>query len=313
MGAGAVVIKSLPDERQMHAPRAIACMLAATALVSLNDALVKSLTSSYPVGQVLFLRGIFVLPWIVLLAHIMGGIGRLKVKNVKGQAFRAIFVVGSSFLFVNGLIYLPLADAIAVTFAGPLFITALAPLALGEHVGWRRWLAVVVGFVGVLFMVRPDGDVIQWAVLFPLGAALCGGIRDLITRRISQTETSAAVLFFTTCAVVAASALTLPFAWSAVSALDLVYFALSAMLVAGGQYLMIEAYRHGEAAFVAPFKYSFMIWAVLFGYLFFAELPDAWTVLGTVIVAASGLYILQRELRFTPRPVSFGPRPPTRT
>lgn len=308
-----MVFKSVADEAHMDAPRAIVCMLFATALISLNDALVKSLASSYPVGQVLFMRGVLVLPWIVLLAYFLGGVKLLKVKNVRGQALRAVFVVGSSFFFVNGLIHLKLADAIAVTFTGPLFITALAPLALGERVGWRRWLAVLVGFAGVLFIVRPDGGVIHWAVLFPLGAALCGSIRDLITRRISQTETSVAVLFFTTCTVIAASSLTLPFAWVPLGMDDLMIFAISALFVASGQYLMIEAFRHGEAGLVAPLKYSFMIWAVLFGYLLFGELPDGWTVVGTLIVAAASLYVLQRELRFTKRPVSAGPRPPMRT
>lgn len=298
---------------QMNATRAVVCMLFATALISLNDALVKSLASSYPVGQVLFMRGILVLPWIVLLAHFLGGVGLLKVKNVRGQAFRAIFVVGSSFFFVNGLIHLKLADAIAVTFTGPLFITALAPLALGEQVGWRRWLAVLVGFAGVLFIVRPDSGVVQWAVLFPLGAALCGSIRDLITRRISQTESSVAVLFFTTCTVIFASSLTLPFAWSAVTSVDFMIFAFSALLVAGGQYLMIEAFRHGEAGLVAPLKYSFMIWAVLFGYLLFGELPDGWTVLGALVVVTASLYVLQRELRLAPRPAPARSRPPMRT
>lgn len=305
-------IKILASDAETQSTRAINCMLVATALVSLNDALVKLLATSYPVGQVLFLRGLFALPWIVLLAILTGGLDRLKVKNIRGQSLRAVFVVGSSYLFVNGLLHLSLADAIAVTFTGPLFITAMAPFALGEQVGWRRWLAVLIGFAGVLFMVRPDGDVIQWAVLFPLGAALCGSTRDLITRRISQTETSIAVLFFTTCTVVTVSLLTLPFGWSAIRLEDMGLFAASSLLVAGGQYMMIEAFRHGEAALVAPLKYTFMIWAVLFGYLFFGDLPDVWTVVGTLTVAVAGLYVLQREMRVTKRPLSAGPRPPAR-
>jgi drug/metabolite transporter (DMT)-like permease len=225
---------------------------------------------------------------------------------------RALCVVASSFLFVNGLIYLPLADAIAIAFTGPLFITALAPLMLGEQVGWRRWSAVLAGFAGVLFMVRPGSGAMQLAVLFPLAAACAGGLRDLISRRISQTETSSGVLLFTTLTVIAAGLVTLPFGWAGVRWNDLGVFAASGALVAGGQYLMIEAFRHGEAAMVAPFKYTTMVWAVLFGFILFGELPDGWTLFGTAFVVCAGLYIMHREARLARRPIAAGPRPPSR-
>ena len=108
------------------APRGIACMLIGVVLLSLNDALIKSLTPHYPVGELLFLRGIFICPWILILAHRAGGLRSLRVRNVKGQAWRGLCVIASSFLFVTGLGYLPLADAIAISFTGPLFITAMA-------------------------------------------------------------------------------------------------------------------------------------------------------------------------------------------
>jgi drug/metabolite transporter (DMT)-like permease len=295
-----------------HATRAMTCMLGATALISLNDAIIKTLTSWYPVGELLLLRGFFVLPWIMLIAYFSGGLGKLRITNFKGQSLRAIFMVAGSFFFVSGLIYLPLADAIAVTFTGPLFITALAPLMLGEKVGLRRWIAVLVGFAGVLFMVRPGNDAMQIAVLLPLAGALSGGVRDLLTRRISQTESSSAVLLFTTLCVMLFGLTTTPFAWSPIRYADIGYFAASGALVAVGQYFMIEAFRWGEAALVAPFKYSFMIWAILFGYLFFGDLPDGWTLFGAAVVCASGLYILHRELRYTRRPMAAGPRTPAR-
>jgi len=130
--------------------RAILCILAGMALISFNDALMKALTSTYPVGQLLFIRGLCILPWVLLLAYRAGGLETLKIKNFSGQALRAVCVIGCSFLFVNGLVHLQLADAIAVTFTGPLFITALAPFVLGEFVGWRRWIAVLIGFAGIL-------------------------------------------------------------------------------------------------------------------------------------------------------------------
>ena len=163
------------DAAAARSIRAVVCMLVSVALLTLNDALFKSLISGYPVGELLFVRGAFACPWVLLLAHLNGGMRSLRIGSYKGHGLRAVCVIGSSFLFVNGLAYLPLADAIAVAFTGPLFITAMAPFALGEHVGWRRWLAVLAGFAGVLVMVRPGHEAMQWAVLFPLGAALCGG------------------------------------------------------------------------------------------------------------------------------------------
>lgn len=279
-------------------------MLVGVALLSLNDALIKSLTSNYPVGQLLFIRGIFVFPWIILLALLQGGLHRLRVRSIKGQALRGVCVIASAFLFVNGLVHLPLADAIAITFTGPLFITAMAPLVLGEQVGWRRWMAVLAGFAGVLFMVRPGGEAMQWAVLFPLGAALFGGTRDLITRHISQTENTVSVLLVTTSFVMLAGLTTAPFGWAPLQTQDLGTFAASGMLVAGAHYLMIEAFRQGEAALVAPFKYTSIVWAVLFGYLIFGDLPDGWTLFGAGLVIFAGLYILHRETRLSRRPVT---------
>ncbi|MEM9061580.1 MAG: DMT family transporter [Pseudomonadota bacterium] len=277
---------------------AVLCMLGGTAVLVLNDAVVKSLTNTYPTGQILFLRGLFVWPWILLFAMRTGGLQTLRVRSVKGQALRGICVICSAFMFVNGLRHLTLTDAIAVAFTGPLFITAMAPLVLGERVGWRRWLAVTVGFAGVLFMLRPGTDTLQWAVLFPLGAAIFGGFRDLITRRISGTETTVAVLAVTTTVVLLAGLASVPFTgWVAIRATDLGMFAGSGVLIAIAHTLMIEAFRRGEAALVAPFKYSSLLWGTLFGYMMFGDLPDLWTILGAVIIVASGLYVLHREAR----------------
>jgi drug/metabolite transporter (DMT)-like permease len=284
--------------------RAILAMMVGVALLTLNDALIKSLAQTYPVGELMFVRGAFVMPWVFLLAWRDGGLHMLRVKSVSGQALRSAFVIVSAFLFLAGLTFLPLADAIAITFAGPLFITAMAPLVLGETVGWRRWLSVLAGFAGVLLMLRPGNGTLQWAALLPLGAALCGGARDLITRRISQTESTVAVLFVTTSVVMLAGLATAALGWPAFRQQDLWTFALSGLLMAGAHYLMIEAFRQGEAALVAPFKYTSMVWAVLFGFLAFGDLPDVWTLAGASIVILAGLYILHREMRFRRRPVT---------
>lgn len=285
-----------PAGRRTEVAPAVACMLVGTAVLTLNDALIKALAQNYPTGQLLFLRGLFVWPWILVFAMRTGGLQTLRIRNIKGQALRGACVIASAFLFINGLRHLTLADAIAVSFTGPLFITAMAPLVLGEKVGWRRWLAVLIGFAGVLFMLRPGSGVLQWAILFPLGAAVAGGLRDLITRRIAGTETTVAVLAATTTVVLVAGLATAPFqTWETVQGRHLMLFAASGALIAVAHTLMIEAFRRGEAALVAPFKYSSLIWATLIGFLMFNELPDRWTVIGAVIIVLAGLYVLHRE------------------
>jgi drug/metabolite transporter (DMT)-like permease len=291
----AVRMAVLAERRNEVAP-AIACMLVGTAVLTLNDALIKKLAETYPTGQLLFIRGVFVWPWILLFAMRMGGLATLRIRNVKGQALRGVCVIASAFLFITGLRYLTLADAIAVSFTGPLFITAMAPLVLGEKVGWRRWLAVSIGFAGVLFMLRPGSAALQWAIIFPLGAAVCGGLRDLITRRIAGTETTVAVLAATTTVVLLAGLATLPFTdWVPLQRQHIAIFAASGALIAVAHTLMIESFRRGEAALVAPFKYSALLWATLIGFIVFGELPDRWTVVGAVLIVLAGLYVLHRE------------------
>ncbi|MEM8971383.1 MAG: DMT family transporter [Pseudomonadota bacterium] len=274
---------------------AIACMVGAVAFLTASDALIKSLSSFYPVGQLLFIRSVFVWPWILLVAFHKGGFRALRINSAKGHGLRGLLVIASTFLFVTGLQYLPLATAISAIFMGPLFITAMAPLILSERVGWRRWLAVLVGFAGVLVMVRPGTDAFQWAILFPVAGAMCGGLRDLITRRMSQNESTLAMLGITTLVIMLAGIGSIPFGWSEIRMQDLLVFAVSGTLVCCGHYLMIDAFRRGEAGLVAPFKYTSLLWALLIGYFAFGELPDLWTVAGAGIIVLAGLYVLYRE------------------
>ena len=275
--------------------RGILFMLLGTAILTVNDAILKWLTAGYPTGQLIFMRGIFVTLPIALLVWRMGGLAVLRINDFGAHALRAGFVILSTFCFVTGLRFMPLADAIAITFAGPLFITALAAPVLTEAVGWRRWTAVLVGFVGVLVMTRPGGGAIQWVALWPLAGTFFGALRDLTTRRISTAESSLALLCTSTVAVVVAGLATSPFGWNPIPAFDLGLMAASGILVGSAHFLMIECFRLAEAALLAPFKYSNMIWAIMLGFAVWGDLPDAWTLTGAAFVVGSGLYILRRE------------------
>ena len=275
--------------------RAILCMLLGVAVLTANDALLKWMTGGYHVGQIMFCRGLFVFIPLALLIWRGGGLRSLHTDNPTGHLIRALLVILGTFLFVSGLKHLPLTDAIAIAFAGPLFIAALAPPLLGEYVGWRRWMAVLSGFIGIVIIMRPGGGVFQWAALFPLAASLTGAFRDILTRGMSETETSVALLFYTSLGVVLASMVILPFVWQPVPFADWGWFAVNGFLIGSAHFLMIETFRYGEAALVAPFKYSGAVWAAIFGYFIWGDIPDLGTVMGVTVVVVAGLYILHRE------------------
>ena len=274
----------------------IAFMLAGTFFMSLNNAVLKWLSANYPPGQILFMRASCICIPIAFFIWRAGGWRAIHVVSAKGHALRAAFTVASAFCFVNGVKYLPLADATAVTFAGPLFITMLATIILGERIGWRRWSAVIAGFVGVLIITRPTSDVMRLAVLLPLGSAFAGAMREGIPRRRAARETSNSKLGTTTAAVACAGLLTLPFGWTVPTPQDLAIVALGGMITGCGHYCLIETFRHAEAGLVAPFKYSSILWAVGLGFFVWGDWPDLWVMAGTAVLIASGLYILRREI-----------------
>jgi drug/metabolite transporter (DMT)-like permease len=287
----------MAESRGSSAPlKGIACMVAGGAFLTANDAVLKMLTGGYPVGQLMFLRGMFVMLPITYFVWRAGGLNALVIHSFRAHAMRAAVMIAGTYLFVSGLKYLPLADAISIAFAGPLFVTALAPVMLGERVGWRRWMAVLAGFVGILIIFRPGGSVFQWAALFPLAASCTGAMRDILTRKFSATETSEALLFYSTVGVALGGLLSLPVVdWQPVSGRDWGFLVLNGLLIGGAHYLMIETFRYAEAALASPFKYTTVIWATLLGYLMFGDVPEATTFIGGGVVVASGIFILHRE------------------
>ena len=273
----------------------IACIILGGAFLTMNDAALKWLTGGYPVGEIMTLRGIFAFLPIAFIAWRAGGWRSLRVRHLHAQSARALFFVASAFIWVFGLMHLPLADAMAATFTGPIMITALAPLLLGEIIGWRRWTAVLIGFCGVLLMIKPTGEGLRLAILLPIVSVMGGVARDIITRRIAASESSVATLAFTTAASILVSLVTLPFGWTMPDAWDWLLLAASGILMGTAHFLYIEALRLAEAAVVMPFKYFNMVWAIALGFVVWGDVPDEWIIAGTMLVVVSGLYIMRRE------------------
>jgi drug/metabolite transporter (DMT)-like permease len=277
--------------------RGITYMVLALLLLTLGDAATKWLGGKLPVWQIVCLRGLFIFVPVAIVTARTGGLRTLRVNDMRGLATRIFYYIGSTTLIATSMILLPLADAATLLFAGPLFVTALATPMLGEHIGWRRWAAVIFGFVGVIIMLRPTPDAIQPLAAVPVLAALFSSLRDITTRRISATESTNAIMVWSTLSLVIAGLLTIPLGWVAIDWFDLGLLALAGTLGGIAHILMVESFRVAEAALVSPFKYSAVVWAVTLGYVIWGTVPDRFILVGGSFVIASGLYILHRETR----------------
>ena len=277
--------------------RGVACMLVSVLLLTLSDALAKLLSAGYAPGQIICMRSIIVIGFLLVLFTPRRRWTGLRIRSPGAHLTRGIFACAGSFLFVLAIGHVPLANAMSIGYAGPLLITALAGPMLGERIGWRRWSAVLVGFIGVLVILRPGGLDYHWAALALLAGTWFGSLRDIVTRRISATESSSSLLLTTNLCMVAFGLLSLAQGWNMPGLLDATWLLASGVLIGTGHYLQIEAYRNAEAGTVVPFRYTSLLWAILIGWLVFGDIPDSSMLSGASLVIASGLFILYREKR----------------
>ena len=277
--------------------KGILCLITAGAILAFTDGLSKFLTGGYPPGQILFFRSIFVFIPITVMVWRKGGFRTVRIVDRHGQLLRGLFAVVTSFLFMVAIKHMPLADITAIMFATPIIMTALAPYFLGEQVGWRRWTAVIVGFGGILLMIRPSGDALLWPALLALAATFFNSFRDIATRHLSRTEDANGIMICTTGCVMLGGLCSLFFGWRTPDLQGLALFALTGALQGMGQYFLVAAFLFGQAVVVAPFRYFALIWATLYGYLLFGDIPGLNTLTGAGIVVASGLFIFYREAR----------------
>ncbi len=258
------------------------------------DSLAKHLTQSYPIAQVVWARYAF---HFQLLALVLGPRLRrtMHTRRLGLQCLRSLLLLGATSLFFAALSFIPLADATAIMFVAPIVVTALAMPLLGERVGPHRWASVVVGFLGALVIIRPGTEAMDPAALLALCAASCYALYQIATRRLSATEVPLTTLAYTALIGVLATSALMPFLWLPPAPMH--WFAMIGLGLLGGigHFALIKAFQFAPAATVTPFGYSNLIWAVLFGYLIFGDLPDGWTVSGALVIAGSGLYIAHRE------------------
>jgi drug/metabolite transporter (DMT)-like permease len=265
-------------ENSDHPALGIALMLAGIAGFAVMDATIKWLVADYHVVQVAALRSWFGLPLLCLFALRGGGLKRLKTGRPGVHFGRYLLVLGLTFCFFWALSQMKLVDAIAISFAAPIFITALSMPLLRESVGLHRWLAVGIGFAGVLVMLRPGFGVFQWAALVVLLSVVFYALLMITTRAFKNTESSASLMLYPQLGMSLTGILLAPFFWIAPDLLDLALFALAGAFGSIGVMCVTHAFRLGPAAVITPFEYSALIWATLLGYLLWDELPDGMTI-----------------------------------
>lgn len=271
--------------------------LSAFAIYAAHDVIVKLLGAIYSPVQIVFFTVILGFPYVTLMLIRDGQPGTLRPVHPWWTAFRACAVVGAGFMAFYAFSVLPLAQTYAILFAQPLLITLLSIPLLGEKVGLRRSVAVVIGMAGVLVVLRPGTTDLSLGHAAAMIAALCGALASIIVRKIGRDERSAVLLLYPMLANVLVMGALLPLVYVPMPILHLSGLATVALLSFVATGLVIVAFRDGEAAIVAPMQYSQMLWAILWGALIFRDWPDAWTIVGALIIICSGVYIVLREGR----------------
>jgi drug/metabolite transporter (DMT)-like permease len=262
-----------------------------------NDALVKLAAEHMNFGQVMFVRGMFASILIGLLGWYHAAFVNWRELMHPIVGLRIAGELGATLFFLAALSHLPLANVSAILQALPLAVTMGAALFFGEAVGWRRWLAIVAGFTGVMIIVRPGAEGFSvFALLALVSVGFCA-VRDLATKRIPDHIPSLLVSTLTAVTVTIAGAfLIVPLGgWSPMNAEAVGLNAIAAVLVIVGYQFIIMSMRIGEISSVAPFRYTGLLWAIFLGYLIFGDLPDTAMIIGSIIIVGSGLYTLYRD------------------
>jgi drug/metabolite transporter (DMT)-like permease len=282
--------------------RGIPLLLGSVTLFSVSDALTKRLGESLPAVELAWLRYATFLAIASILLLRAPGRGLPRSRAPRLQVLRGLGVIVSAILFITGLQYLPLAEATAINFVSPAFVTVLSVVFLGERAGWRRWSAIGVGILGMLIILRPGSDAFSLAALLPIGSAAAWASAVTVTRRIAAVDAPETTLFWTAGVGFAVVTLVLPvlmlFGPAGVTLPSLPQIGLGLLVglfSAAAQYLVVLAYRAAPASVLAPFSYTQLLTSGLLGVAMFGHVPDGWTLLGAAVIAASGLYMAQRE------------------
>lgn len=279
--------------------KGIGSMCLGVLFLALGDAVSKWLGEVHSPLQIMFFRSLVSLPLIAALAYASGGLRKLGTRRPGVHLLRGLIYTGTMGFFVLGLTLLPLAEATAIAFVAPLFVTLLSLPVLGERIERPVLVASLIGFVGVVIVIRPGSSALNAGALSMLAAALCYALTMVTARRYGAREHLWAMLFYVALIPMLISAATLPWVWQTPQGSEWVGFIGSGVLGVGAIAFITLAFRHAPAAVAAPFDYTAMLWAVLLGWWFWGELPDLWVWVGSVLIIGSGLAVAYHEQRTT--------------
>jgi len=291
----------------------VLCIVFGMTVLSLQDSFIKLMSGDYPLHQIVFTRSCIAILPTVYFAHLEGGLRLLRTRRLPLQLVRGLLMVIANICYFLALAAMPWADAAAIFFGAPLFITILSVPIRGERVGPWRWAAVAAGMAGVVVMLRPGDGLLEIAALLPIVAALCYAVMQMLTRRLGGTERASSLAFYMHVSFIFVSG---PFgliagdgrlatgghpsmefllrAWAWPTAFDAFLMLSCGILIGIAGYLLAQAYRIAEATLLAPFEYTAMPFAVLWGVLWWGDWPDATAFLGIALIVGSGLFVFYR-------------------
>ncbi len=302
--------------RFSHNTQGILCLIGAVVFLTFSDSIIKWLSPHYPLHEITLFRSVFAILIVFVFVYLEGGPATLKTRRPLLHLFRGMLLVFANMFFFLGLSVMPLAEVVALFFTAPLFICLLARPVLGERVGLARWMAILIGLVGVIIMVRPGAGGFTWTSVLPVLAALTYAAMQMVTRKLGMRDSAGALTFYIQVAFILVSVLsglligdgrfnnfdqpTLAFlfrAWHWPNTFDLGLLALCGLVVAFGAYLLSQSYRLAQASVVAPFEYTSLPFAVIVGYMVWGDLPGSKEIIGSMLIIGSGLLVVFFENR----------------
>lgn len=284
--------------------RAIGLTVVAISMFATMDALAKYTSETIRVEMVIWGRYFFHFAAMILMLPLLGIRRTCHVNDPMKVTVRGLLLLGCTICFFTAISLIPLADANAIVFVAPLITVALSAFVLRENVGVRRWSAVGIGFVGVLIVLRPGFNEIHWAYLLVVAMATMFSIFSLLTRSLNRTEDPVAMLFHTALVGFIGTGILVAFNWETPSLREWGLLIVIGVLGGISHQILIFGFRYASASLLAPFQYTIIIWATMYGYFVFGDQPDVWTFAGTALIVIAGLYVWIRERRIRPTPVA---------
>ncbi len=271
-------------------------MIAGTGAFVFADAIMKFSAARFPVGETLFVRGLFAFGILQIVMMLRSEkVDWMQTFRSEQTTLRSLFEVAATFLYITSLRGLPLPVANAIVQSSPLLVTVGAALFLKEDVSSRKLLATLAGFTGVIMIVQPGATPLTWSLALVFGAVVCSALRDLVTRNITKVSTLQVVASATAVTTIFAALFSLAETWQTPSPFDLLLWFLSSGLVLAGQALITTSVRAGSLSQVMPFRYTGLIWSLLLGYLIWSNVPNALALAGMTVIAAAGMFSIKRN------------------